>query len=78
MSQELIDLVESSKHDDQALLTVINFFEPKLKRCLYQTIPNNREDLRQDLLIKLINTIKQYDVDSVPGFWDLKRRYTNQ
>jgi len=78
MSQEFIALVENSKHDDKALLTVLSFFEPKLKHCLYQTHPHNREDLRQDLLIKLINSIKKYDVNSVPGFWDLKKRYSDQ
>ncbi len=78
MSQELIALVRKSKHDDKALLTVINYFEPILKQCLYQTHPHFREDLRQDLLIKLIHTIRKYDVNSVPGFWDLKKRYNGQ
>jgi len=78
MSQELIVLVEKSKHDDKALLTVLSYFEPKLNHCLYQTSPHYREDLRQDLLIKLINTIKKYDVNSVPGFWDMKQRFSKQ
>ncbi|MEB2301546.1 helix-turn-helix domain-containing protein [Lysinibacillus xylanilyticus] len=78
MQEELIALVEKSKHDDTALLTVLNYFEPRLKHCLYQTHPHYREDLRQDLLIKLINTIKKYDVDSVPGFWDMKNLYSDQ
>ncbi|MER2007020.1 MAG: hypothetical protein ABS939_06165 [Psychrobacillus sp.] len=78
MSQEWIDLVEKSKHDEKALLTLISFFEPKLKICLYQTPPTNREDLQQDLIIKLINTIQNYDVNSVPGFWDLKNHFSNQ
>lgn len=78
MPQELIALVKKSKYDDKALLTVINYFEPIVKHCLYQTHPHFREDLRQDLLIKLINTIRKYDVNSVPGFWDLKKRYNEQ
>lgn len=78
MSQELIALVERSKHDDKALLTILNYFEPKLKHCLYQTSPHHREDLRQDLLIKLINTIRKYDVNSVPGFWDMKQRFSDK
>ncbi|MEX3625340.1 helix-turn-helix domain-containing protein [Viridibacillus arvi] len=78
MPQELIALVEKSKYDDNALLSVLRLFEPKLKHCLYQTHPHNREDLRQDLLIKLIKTIKKYDVNSVPGFWEMKKRYSDQ
>lgn len=73
-NNKLIFLVESSKHDNMALLAVLKYFEPKLKSCLYQTQPFNREDLRQDLLIKLINTIKEYDIHSIPGFWDMKNR----
>ncbi|MER2006389.1 MAG: helix-turn-helix domain-containing protein [Psychrobacillus sp.] len=76
--QELNALVEKSKYDDKALLTVITYFEPKLKSCLYQTYPTNREDLHQDLLVKLITTIKKYDVDSVPGFWDMKKHFSSQ
>lgn len=78
MPREWIALVEKSKYDDKALLTVLNFFEPKVKHCLYQTHPQYREDLRQDLLIKLINTIRKYDVNSVPGFWELKKSYSDQ
>ena len=78
MPQEFIALVEKAKYDDKALLIVLNFFEPKLKHYLYQTHPNYREDLRQDLLIKLIITIRKYDINSVPGFWELKKRYCNQ
>ncbi|TKI71556.1 hypothetical protein FC756_05495 [Lysinibacillus mangiferihumi] len=77
MSKELVALVEKSKYDDTALLDVIQFFEPKLKNCLYQTHPIYREDLRQDLTIILIKTIKKYDVHSVPGFWEMKNRFSN-
>ncbi|MGE7983689.1 helix-turn-helix domain-containing protein [Solibacillus sp. NPDC093137] len=75
MTQDLKALVEKSKNDDKALLSVINYFEPKLKHHLYQTHPFHREDLRQDLMIKLIQTIRKYDVESVPGFWDMKQKY---
>lgn len=75
MAKEFITLVEKSKHDNYALLALISFFEPKLNKCLYETAPNNREDLRQDLLIKLINTIEKYDVHSVPGFWEIKNQF---
>lgn len=77
MSKELIVLVEKSKHDNKALLDVIRIFEPKVKKSLYQTQPFYREDLRQDLMVKLINCIRKYDVQSVPGFWDMKN-YFNQ
>jgi len=76
MDNELIELVEKSKEDNDALLTLINYFEPKLNKCLYQTHQHYREDLRQVLLIKLVNTIKKYDIQSVPGFWDMKNHFS--
>ena len=75
MSNEFVTLVEKSKYDNNALIALIKYFEPKLNKCLYETSPNYREDLRQDLLIKLINSIKKYDVHAVPGFWDMKNYF---
>lgn len=76
MNRELIILVEKSKYDNNALLDIINLFEPKVKGSLYQTQPLYREDLRQELMIKLIKSIKKFDVQSVPGFWDMKDYYS--
>lgn len=76
MSRELIILVEKSKYDNNALLDIINMFEPKVKGSLYQTQSLHRDDLRQELMIKLIKSIKKYDIESVPGFWDMKNYYS--
>ena len=76
MGNDLIELVQKSKIDNDALLTLINYFEPKLNKCLYQTQQHYREDLRQDLLIKLIHVIRKYDVQATPGFWDMKKQFS--
>lgn len=76
MNKELITLVKESKYDNTALLDVITLFEPKLKKVIYQTQPKYREDLRQDLMIKLIDSIRKYDINSVPGFWEMKKQYS--
>lgn len=69
---DLVTLIEQSKKDNEALLKLIQYYEPKLYKSLYQTTENNREDMKQELLVKLIVAIKKYDIDSVPGFWELK------
>jgi len=78
MSNEFMNLVQEAKYDNNALLTLIQFFEPKLKYCLYQTHPYLREDLHQDLLIKLISTIRKYDINTIPGFWEFKNNIADK
>ncbi|MCM3006830.1 helix-turn-helix domain-containing protein [Priestia koreensis] len=75
MTRMLYDLVKESKQDRQALQTVIDLFEPKLKKSLSLTKYEDREDLAQELKCTLIQYIKRYEVDSIPGFWDLKRDF---
>jgi len=72
------ELIEKSKSDNEAMLRIIELFEPKLYKSLYQTAENNREDLKQDLLIKLMVSVKKYDVDTVPGFWEFKKQLTEK
>lgn len=74
MGDMLYDLVKESKFDKTALETIIKLFEPKLKKSLYMTNPNDREDLAQELKIKLISYITKYDMDSIPGFWEFQAK----
>ncbi|MGM9944571.1 MAG: helix-turn-helix domain-containing protein [Lysinibacillus sp.] len=75
MSNKLMSLVRKAKYNKGALIEVINEFEPKLKKSLYNTNQVYREDLSQELKCKLIHCVQQYDVDSVPGFWDLQAKF---
>lgn len=74
-NKNLKSLVNKAKCDNDALVEVINEFEPKLKKSLYSTGASNREDISQELKCKLIKCIRQYDVDSVPGFWDMQAKF---
>lgn len=74
MGKILYELVKESKCNTVALETIINLFEPKLKQKLYMTNPNEREDLAQELKIKMIKYITGYDIDSIPGFWEIKEK----
>ncbi|BDG47345.1 MULTISPECIES: helix-turn-helix domain-containing protein [Parageobacillus] len=68
----LYELLKASKSNNQALEEIMNLFEPKLKKTLSLTKYGEREDLAQELRYKLIKYIREYDVDSTPGFWELK------
>lgn len=74
----LYELVKESRQNKQALETIINLFEPKLKKSLTLTNYNEREDLEQELKCKLIKCILDYDVESTPGFWELREQIINK
>ncbi|ARP44631.1 hypothetical protein GTHT12_03764 (plasmid) [Geobacillus thermodenitrificans] len=74
MSIFLYELVKECKRNEKALEKIINMFELKLKKSLNLTKHSEREDLAQELKYKLVKYIKEYDVDSTPGFWELKDR----
>ncbi|MBA2871545.1 hypothetical protein HNQ85_001815 [Anoxybacillus calidus] len=74
----LYELVKESKKNVKALETIINLFEPKLRKSLTLTNYSEREDLAQELKCKLIMYIQGYDVDSTPGFWELKDQIQNR
>ncbi|OKP96766.1 helix-turn-helix domain-containing protein [Paenibacillus sp. P46E] len=56
-------LVKAHTSDNEAVLSIIKRFKPKIKKSLNQTSPQNRDDLEQDLLTKFIEIIHTYDFD---------------
>lgn len=58
---ELYDLLVLAQHDDHdAIVTIIQRFMPKIKKSLYQTSTNYREDLEQELITKCLEIIRSY------------------
>lgn len=68
----LYELVKESKEDIKTLQILIDLFEPKIKSSLRLTDVREKEDLAQELKCKLISCIQTYDIDSTPGFWELR------
>lgn len=65
----LVDLVYEIKNNNkEALVEILDMFRPKLSRCLYKTSPQEREDLEQDLSLKILEALLVYDLDATPGF----------
>ncbi|WP_244440938.1 helix-turn-helix domain-containing protein [Neobacillus jeddahensis] len=77
MDVSLYDLVKKSKHNKRAMKELIDLFEPKLKKSLSLTQYGQREDLEQELKCTLIKSVQRYNVDTIPGFWELKEQFEN-
>jgi flagellar biosynthesis chaperone FliJ len=70
----LYELAKKSKNEDVIYTgKIIELFDPKIKSLLSLTSYQKREDLYQELRLKLLDIILTYDVDASPGFWDLQR-----
>lgn len=68
---DLPELVKEAQTDNkESLARVIEAFRPKLQASLYQTSVQEREDLTQELSVKLIEAIQHYNLESTPGFYD--------
>lgn len=58
------------KEEDQ--IDYINRFERAIKKAVYQTGVHEREDLEQELYLKIFEKMGQIDFrDEAPNFWDL-------
>lgn len=67
-------LVRSSQADKDNAQAILEMFEPKIKKSLRITPPQEREDLYQELSAKLIEIVYNADPDDVLGFWDFQQR----
>ncbi|WP_158702756.1 helix-turn-helix domain-containing protein [Paenibacillus faecalis] len=56
-------LVRAQQHHDQeATLNILECFTPKIKASLLQVPPDYREDLKQELYVKMIEVIQNFDI----------------
>lgn len=54
---------------------VLKQLKPKIKKSLYYTNPQDREDLEQELKVKITECIYNNVFEQVPGFWEFAKRY---
>ncbi|EFU39342.1 hypothetical protein PVOR_25333 [Paenibacillus vortex V453] len=55
-------LVQAQQQDDrEATLRILECFTPKLKSSLLQVPAEHREDLQQELYVKMIEVIQTFD-----------------
>ncbi|PFA68122.1 hypothetical protein CN378_08415 [Bacillus sp. AFS015802] len=70
----LYDLVKEAQNDSEYETKVIRTFEPKIKKSLYLTRVDYRDDLEQELKMKLVRYVRDYSLENVPGLFDLKEQ----
>ncbi|WP_035268014.1 helix-turn-helix domain-containing protein [Desulfitibacter alkalitolerans] len=71
---ELFKIVKQIQDgNSKPLEIIIKKFEPKVNSLLKQTGVNNREDLRQELLLTIIIKTRKYKLDKVPNFDEFRR-----
>lgn len=69
--ETFITLVKEAKQNNRhAMQLIINRFKPKLDSSLTQTSSQEREDLKQEVSLRIIEAIYRYDLNSTPGFWE--------
>jgi len=65
----LRELVEAAQHGDQnALMEIVRRFDPLIKKVKRKMIHQERDDLEQEIMEKLIRVILAYDIDSPADF----------
>ncbi|WP_091012043.1 MULTISPECIES: helix-turn-helix domain-containing protein [Paenibacillus] len=64
MKNNLNDLIfQAKRNNTQAMMEIIQRFEPKIKKSLHQTSFQNRDDLKQDLIVKFIEVVHNWDIE---------------
>ncbi|WP_010095563.1 helix-turn-helix domain-containing protein [Ornithinibacillus scapharcae] len=58
------------KHDEDVMY-ILEKFDPKIKRSLSSTTYQEREDLEQEIKIKIIEKLSTVKFKDSPRFWDL-------
>ncbi|MBU5355087.1 helix-turn-helix domain-containing protein [Paenibacillus barcinonensis] len=61
-------LKQARQNDTQAMESIIVKFKPKLQKSLYQTHLQNRNDLQQEIKLKIIEAVYRYNIEEVPSF----------
>ncbi|MFJ7981372.1 hypothetical protein ACIQ1D_13905 [Lysinibacillus xylanilyticus] len=58
-----------NQHNEEALKIIENFI-PKIKLCLHNTDYQEREDLEQEIKLKIIEKLATVRFQDAPSFWD--------
>ncbi|WP_155590015.1 hypothetical protein [Lysinibacillus cavernae] len=58
-----------NKYNEETLMIIENFI-PKIKQCLHQTSFQEREDLEQEIKLKIIEKLATKEFQDTPSFWD--------
>lgn len=55
--------------------TALKQLQPKIKKSLYYADPQDREDLEQELNLKITKCTRDDRLERTPGFWEFAARF---
>ena len=61
-------LQQAKQNEDEALKLIFSQFEKKIEAELRQTPYEYRDDLRQELYVKILEAVEKYSIEEVPNF----------
>jgi hypothetical protein len=61
-----MDKVQSNSEE---VLEILEKFEGKIQKILSQTIYKERDDLAQEIRLKIIEKLNTLEFSDIPGFW---------
>lgn len=68
-NERLYTLLQQAKqNEEEALELIFSQFEKKIEAELRQTSYEYRDDLRQELYVKILEAIEKYSIEEVPNF----------
>jgi Helix-turn-helix domain len=66
----LMLLKRAQNNDEDAMMEIIERFEPKIRKSLRSTDSSVRDDIRQEMSLKIIEYILKYNVDKTLECFD--------
>ena len=63
---------DRSDLEENEIIELLNLMEPKIMKSLSNTAYQEQEDLKQELHLKMLETIAKGRIKEVSGFWELK------
>lgn len=68
--KEMSNLKNKKKEVEEILID----FDKKIQKCLNQTSISEREDLSQEIKLKIIEKLMSIEFRDTPSFWDLVQK----
>ncbi|WP_068794071.1 helix-turn-helix domain-containing protein [Brevibacillus laterosporus] len=67
----LIELIKKAKlHDREAMIKIIEKFEPKIRKEISKSPTHLKEDLRQEIAKNIIEAVYKYDMKNIPNLFE--------
>lgn len=66
-----MEKIKNSRYTTKEIEQTLMNFDLKIKKCLYQTNLSEREDLCQEIKLKIIEKLMYIEFEDFPSFWEL-------